>query len=314
MRTPLITVLMPAYNAEKYISEAIRSVLDQTFTEFELLIINDGSTDATEQIINTFNDPRIRFINQTNQGIAAALNIGLLNARAGLIARFDADDICLSQRLEKQFTFLNAHPDYVLTGTDAVYVDMNGDFVFTPDHPAYSNEEIRKLPLEICPFSHVTVLYKKQAVIDAGMYDINAHSFEDHLLWHKLIKTGKVCNLQEVLVKVRFNPGSLTIDDKWRSRDFKKLKLAAIHKGAISKKDGDRLLNIIKTQNTDSIQRGSYYSLLAKKFLFNNYDRVKARENTMRLIKLFPLKLQGYVLYSLSWFPEKFLKSVYKIK
>jgi len=314
MSIPLITVLMPAYNAEKYISEAISSVLDQTFTDFELLIINDGSTDTTEQIINAFNDPRIRLINQTNQGVAAALNIGLLNAKADMVARFDADDICLPHRLEKQFDFLSTHPDYVLTGTDAAYVDMNGDFIFTSDHTAYSDEEIRSLPLETCPFSHVTVLYKKQAVIDAGMYDINAHGFEDHLLWHKLIKKGRVCNLKETLVKVRFNPDSLTIDDKWRSRDFKKIKLAAIHKGDVSKKEGDQLLSIISRQNTDSIKKGSYYSLLAKKFLFNNYNRVKARQNTSRLIQLFPLKLQGYVLYGLSWLPEKFLKTVYKIK
>src|ERR1700754_2088364 len=91
---PKITVLMPAYNAGKYIGEAIESVLEQTFTDFELLIVNDGSTDNTAAIIQSFTDPRIVLIQQPNLGVAAALNNGLKHARAEYIARFDADDIC----------------------------------------------------------------------------------------------------------------------------------------------------------------------------------------------------------------------------
>ena len=136
---PQITVLMPAYNAEKYIGEAIASVLNQTFTDFELLIINDGSTDTTKQIIDSFTDSRIRLINQTNQGIAAALNIGLLNAKADLIARFDADDICMPERLMIQYNFLSDHPDYIIVGADADFIDMNGNFVYTRSLPAHTN-------------------------------------------------------------------------------------------------------------------------------------------------------------------------------
>ena len=305
---------MPAYNVEKYIGEAISSVLDQTFTDFELLIINDGSTDTTEQIINAFTDPRIRHINQTNQGIAAALNIGLLNAKADLIARFDADDICHPQRLEKQYDFLMSHPGYVLVGSDAENVDMNGEFVFQFDYAGYTDEEIRALPYNVCPFAHPTVCYKKDTIIAAGMYDVNAHNFEDHLLWRKVIQLGKVYNIKENLVKYRFNPESVTIDEKWRGRRFSKLKYEAIKRGYISKEEGDEILQIINDQNTDKIKKGSYYSLLAKKYLFNNYDPVKARENIRHLVKLFPLKLHGYVLLGLSCFPQKFLRSVYKIK
>src|SRR5436190_24284433 len=102
---PRISVLMPAFNAGKYIGEAISSVLKQTFTDFELLVINDGSTDDTEKVICSFTDQRIKLINQTNKGIAAALNKGLAEAKAPLIARFDADDICLPQRLAVQHDF-----------------------------------------------------------------------------------------------------------------------------------------------------------------------------------------------------------------
>src|SRR5688572_21507514 len=89
-----VTVLMPVYNAEKYVRDAISSILNQTFTDFELLIVNDGSTDDTGRIISSFNDPRITLVEQPNMGVAAALNKGLEYAKAEYIARFDADDIC----------------------------------------------------------------------------------------------------------------------------------------------------------------------------------------------------------------------------
>ena len=122
-----ITVLMPAYNAAEYIAEAIESVLLQTFSDFELLIINDGSTDDTANIIRSFSDKRIVLIQQENQGVAAALNNGLLHARAEYIARFDADDICFPERLQIQVQFLDDNMDHVLTGCDAEYIAESGE-------------------------------------------------------------------------------------------------------------------------------------------------------------------------------------------
>ncbi len=305
---------MPAYNAAKYIGEAIASVLNQSFTDFELLIINDGSTDATETIIRSFVDERIRLINQTNQGVSAALNMGLMNAKAALVARFDADDICLPNRLRKQYDFMTAHPDYVLVGTDAAYMDMEGNPVFSPEYPAYTNEDIQALPVEVCPFSHTTVIYHKQAVISCGMYDLNAHSFEDHLLWQQLIKLGKVHNMKDVLVKVRFSPDSFTMDEKWRGNRFRKLKYEALKNGFIDKKSGDEIRRILHRQDTSRIKKGSYYSLLSKKYLFNNYNLAKARKNIHELIRTNPMRLHGYGLFVLSLLPEQWLKTVYKIK
>jgi glycosyltransferase involved in cell wall biosynthesis len=312
MNTPLVTVLMPAYNAEKYIGEAIISVLAQTFRDFELLIINDGSTDNTEKIIRSYIDSRIRLVNRNNEGVAAALNYGLSIARADYIARFDADDICLPERLKKQFNFLINNPDYVLAGSDAEYIDKDGVFVFALDYPAYTDEDIRQLSLAVCPFSHVTVMYKKEAVIAAGMYNVNAHTFEDHLLWHKLIESGKVCNIKEVLVKVRFNPGSVTIDDEWRGKQFKMLKYTAIDRMAINEEEGNTLLQIIRRQDKDKIKHGAYYSLLAKKYLFNNYDKARARQHIKQLIKTYPTKIKSYALLGLSFMPRFFLRSLYK--
>ena len=105
-KTAKVTVLMPAYNAGKYIAEAIESVLQQTFKDFQLLIINDGSTDNTEEIIRSFKDEGILLMNQSHKGIAVALNKGLSKANSPYIARFDADDICFPERLQKQISFL----------------------------------------------------------------------------------------------------------------------------------------------------------------------------------------------------------------
>ena len=314
MNEPAITVLMPVYNAAQYIAGAIASVLAQKFSDFELLIINDGSTDETEQVIRSFTDDRIRFINQSNQGIAAALNMGLLNARAELIARFDADDICLPNRLALQYLFLQQHPDHVIVGCDADYIDMNGEHVFTCALPAHSDEEIRNLASTCCPFIHSSVLYRKDAIVAAGGYNIHAHAFEDHLLWTTLIKNGKAANLPQVLLQVRLNPGSVSIDEKWHTKRFKEIKKKSLEQGVIAATEGAELLHILQQQNSSKIKHGSYYSLLAKKYLWNNHQPKKARVHLKKAIWLHPSRLDSYGIMILSFFPKNFILWLYKQK
>lgn len=311
---PKITVLMPAYNAAQYISQAIDSVLMQTFEDFELLIINDGSTDDTEYIIRAYRDKRIRLINQSNQGIAAALNMGLLNATAGMIARFDADDICLPGRLQLQYDFLITHKDHVIVGSDADYIDKDGHYVFTCRLPAHSNDELQALALTHCPFIHSAVLFYKQAVLAAGGYNNNAYAFQDHLLWAKLIKLGKVANLSRVLMKVRLNPGSISIDEKWRTRRFREIKASCLQQGQITEQEGKELLGILKGQDNFKVKAGSYYSLLGKKYLWNNHQPKKARMNLKRAIHIYPARLDSYAILLLSFFPKEFIQWLYKQK
>ena len=286
----------------------------QTFTDFELLVINDGSVDSTEAIIRSYADTRIRLINQTNQGIAAALNMGILNANAGLIARFDADDICLPDRLTIQYEFLQTHPDYVIVGSDADYIDQYDEFVFTCHLPAHSCEEIKKLAPAKCPFIHSAVLFKKDRIIQAGGYNTNAFAFQDHLLWTRVIKLGKAGNIAQALIQVRLNPGSLSIDEKWRTKRFREIKSAAIRNGSISAAEGKELLGIIKKQNNPKIKEGSYYSLLGKKYLWNNHQPKKARINIGKAIRIHPARLDSYAMMGLSFFPEAFIKWLYKHK
>jgi glycosyltransferase involved in cell wall biosynthesis len=310
---PSITVIMPAYNAERFIGEAIRSVLDQTFTDFEFIIINDGSTDQTPFIIRSFSDPRIRLINQENKGIAEALNLGLAAARAEIIARFDADDICYPWRLEVQYAFLKHNPGYILTGGAADYIDQHNNHVFTWLPKATSNTEISRIYRKVCPFIHSGVMYRKDAVIAAGGYNPHAHSFEDHFLWVKLINKGwRAANLPTPLIQVRLNPDSITIDEKWRGRKFRKLKYNSLKKGKITEDDGIAIKEIINKQDKDSIKEGAYYALLGKKYLWNNYQPAKARESFRKAIRMRPFHLTGYGLFALSFLSESFITRIYK--
>jgi glycosyltransferase involved in cell wall biosynthesis len=307
-----ITVLMPCYNAAGYISEAIKSVLGQTFRDFELLIINDGSNDNTAEIIKSFYDERIVFIEQEQQGVAAALNNGLKHARAAYIARFDADDICFTDRLEKQYNFMLSNPEYIIVGSGADYIDDSGNYIFTHFPPVKTNEEIQKLPYYICPFIHASVMYKKDPIANVG-YNINAHSFEDHLLWLKLKKQGGMYNMPEPLLSVRLNPGSLTMDERKRSRDFHLIKNKALKEENICNEDGKRLLSIINQQNNSVKKESAYYSLLAKKFLWNNYNPSKARLNMKKAISLNAFDLKDYLLLFISYLPKNVINNLYSI-
>ena len=307
MKEVKITVLMPAYNAGKYIAEAIESVLDQPIDDFELLIVNDGSTDNTVSVIQSFNDSRIRLLQQPRQGVVSALNEGLAKAKGYYIARFDADDICFSNRLQKQVDFLDQNPGYVLTGCDAEYITEAGEFLFNHQCTAYSHEDIMNQLYIYCPFIHSGVMYRKEEVLKAGGYPAYAHNFEDYLLWIRLAKYGNFCNLPERLIKVRLNPSSATMDEKWRGRRFRKLKKEIIYKGEATKEEGDQLLEIISKQDAVRIKNGAYYALCGKKFLVNNYHPVKARINLGKSIRYFPFRLENYALYLISFFPRSFI-------
>lgn len=309
--TPQITVLMPAYNAAAYISDAINSVLQQSFTDFELLIVNDGSTDDTVNVIGSFTDSRIVLINQINGGVAAALNTGLAHARAPYIARFDADDICYHKRLEIQYDFMRSNPDYIILGSAADYMDMQGNYVFNYQPAAHNDDQIQHLHYTVCPFIHSTVFYKKSIVLEAGGYNTHAYGFEDHFLWRHILKKGRVFNFSQPLITVRLNPGSVTMDEKWCSQRFLHIKYAALQKASITPTQGDELAHISKTEHKPEIKEGAYHALLAKKFLWNNHQPAKARENLKEVLSVNRLHWKSYGMFMLSFLPAGILLKLY---
>jgi len=309
---PEITVLMPAYNAAKYIAAAISSVLAQHFKNFELLVINDGSIDDTAAVVKNFTDNRIKLINQPHMGIAAALNLGLLNAAAPVIARFDADDICYPQRLQVQYDYLMAHPDCVLTGTDVNYADQAGEYLYRYTNTGHTHEEICSKINSGCPFIHSAVMYRKNIALELGGYNARAHTFEDYHLWIQLIKKGRVCNLSSPLVTVRLNPESVTVDEKLRGKRFAELKREMLfQQGPITEAQEIELLGILEAQRFTGFKNYSYNILVAKKYLWNNYQPAKARQNAKKAIGFKPLQLTGYGLWLLSFMPKNIVAKFY---
>ena len=305
---PKVTVLMPAYNAGKYIAAAVQSALDQTFADFELLIVDDGSFDDTVSVTERFHDDRIRLIRQEQGGVSAALNKGLLHARGEYICRFDADDLCFPQRLARQVEFLDANPDYLLVGSDAEYISEDGEHLFNFRCAGHTHEEILDKLYRFCPFIHSAVMYRKGAILKAGGYSLLAHNFEDYLLWVRLVAVGRCCNLQEALIRVRINPASATIDEKWRGRRFNFLKQQVIRRGSITEKESAELLSIIKKQETKKIKEGAYHALCGKKFLQENYRPARARWHVTRAIYAHPLRLDNYAILAVSFLPPGFIR------
>lgn len=312
-KTPAITVLMPAYNAADYIEEAIDSVLAQTFTDFELLIINDGSTDNTEQIISRYRDPRVRLHTQPNAGVIGALNKGLELSRSALIARFDADDVCYPHRLQVQYDFMQQHPDYVLVGSAADYIDKDGEYLFEWQPVAYTHDELQQAIYHTCPFDHPAIMYRRDVALKLGGYPKGAIHFEDHLFWTAFFAEGKLCNLRDRLIKHRFNPASVTIDERWRGPEFKKIKYDSIKQGYITESDAARLKEILVKQDFGKYKEAAYYSMIGKKFLWNNYQPQKARFNLQKAMSITPLKPEPYILYALSFLPQGMISSIYKL-
>lgn len=199
---------MPVYNGERFLREAIDSVLSQTYRDFELLVLNDGSTDASRSIVNSYTDRRIRLIdNEQNRGLTATLNRGLAEASSALIARQDADDLSSPNRLAKQVEFLSHHPDVALVGTQARFIDKRGYSSGSILQRACCHDSIKWDLLFDNSFTHSSVMFRKGVVLgEFGGYDETFSYCQDYDLWSRVARCHRVANLRETLVGYRVHP------------------------------------------------------------------------------------------------------------
>ncbi len=214
MKTKLsskISVIMPVHNGEKYLHTVIKSILDQTFHDFEFLIMDDGSTDRTAQILEVYakKDRRIKIFSQKNRGIVASLNTLALHANAGLIARIDADDLAYPGRLQLQYEYMEKHPETVLLGTACkVFRD---DKAKTGITDTFAEDFLNRWFLTYnCAFTHSTVMYRKQTFVACGGYWEGEYPAEDYGLWIRMKKHGRIENLINVLGDYRMNIHSIS--------------------------------------------------------------------------------------------------------
>lgn len=196
-----ISVLMPVYNTkEVYLRASIESVLSQTFTDFEFIIVNDGSTNNAEEVILSYKDSRIKYVKQENQGIVGALNNGWSKASGKYIARMDSDDIAYPERFAKQVKFLEENPEYSLVGSWAKIIPSNN---------------VIKLPQDIkvmdlladCMFIHPSIMFRKADFEKFNLqYETGFEYAEDYCMYARAVKYLKMTNLQEVLLDYRVYP------------------------------------------------------------------------------------------------------------
>ncbi len=201
--TPLISVILPVYNAELYLREAIDSILNQTVRNFELIIINDGSSDRSSEIVRSCQDSRIIYIEQANMGLAATLNKGISIAKGEFIARQDNDDVSAPDRFEKQIAFMLSQPSTGLLGSCAEIIDENGNSTGRfHDHPT----EPWRLKFALIfnnPIVHSTVMIRKSVLGVCGTYLTDTSVFEDHNLWSRIARFSNVANLPDRLLRYR---------------------------------------------------------------------------------------------------------------
>lgn len=207
---PAVSIILPVYNAEKYLKQAVESVLAQSFPDFELIIINDGSTDGSQEIIQNFRDPRIKMVRQENKGITATLNVGLSMSHAEYIARIDADDVWSNpNKLSIQMEYLSRNPDCVLLGTWANVIDENDKQISCLKYPE-TDREIRSGLLTKNCFVHPSVVFRKETALRAGVFNEQEKYVEDYGLWLRMGQYGKFANIPQYLMSYRIHQNSTT--------------------------------------------------------------------------------------------------------
>ena len=214
MKNPKVIVLMSVYNGEKYLNEAIDSILGQTFQDFEFLIVNDGSTDKTGEILKSYNNPRIKIINnKKNIGLTKSLNKGLKLARGEYIARQDADDISMPERLEKEVEFFEQNRNVGLVGTDYFMINEKGEAV----HIVKCLNGCRELKVKLLEgnqFGHGSVMFRRECIDNIGTYREEFKLAQDYDFYLRIAEVYDVENISEPLYKWRINIESVSVKKK----------------------------------------------------------------------------------------------------
>jgi len=294
-KTPKVSVLMPAYNAEKYIAESIESILNQTFTDFEFVIINDGSTDNTAEIVEKYavQDKRIKFVNnKKNQGLIAVLNQGLDLCAGEYIARFDSDDISRPTRLEKQVAYMDAHPECGVLGTWAQKFGTN------VTHSVFKHPSQVKL-LDMVMYGvlvvHPSAMLRKSVLVDNNIkYDPRYKYAEDFAFWAEMVKYSEIHNLQEILLDYRWHDGNISVVHKKTQQECaENIRMGIVSNLLQSEHDMKKFLRMTREVNErfylfgflPIIRRKQYSITKTKYYLFEKIPLIKEQDGKIYLFE-----------------------------
>jgi glycosyltransferase involved in cell wall biosynthesis len=306
MRNPKISVLMPVYNGEKYIFYSIKSILDQSYKNFEFLIANDGSKDETLKIIKEFKkkDKRIKIINNNkNIGLTKSLNKLAKIAKGNFIARMDADDISHIERFSEQINWFKDNPKKILLGTSGIKIDEKGNIVRSLNLKSLCHKKILKKLTFNNFYLHSSTMFKKSLFLKVGGYRRFFKYAQDYDLWCRMSKYGLIGNLNKELVSIRFHSKSLS---------YKKKKLQSFYAIIAS------CLNYDNNLNLNSFNKKNFFYKIAKnnnlskhfrclKFLYSNDLPMKYNINFFSLTNVEKL----YLLTDIKFLIIKILKRKY---
>jgi glycosyltransferase involved in cell wall biosynthesis len=229
---PAVSVLMAVHNGAPLVAAAVASVLGQSDGDLELIVIDDGSTDATAELLAAVDDPRLRPHRQARTGLTRALNRALAVARGPLVARLDADDLALPERLARQRAFLAAHPEVGLLGTAAREEDPGGGAARVVQPPT-ADAALRRALIRANPFVHSSVMVRRELLERAGGYDERLAVAQDYDLWMRLARLTRLANLSDVLVVRRLGAGRVSVErEEDRLRTEARVRWRAVVSGA----------------------------------------------------------------------------------
>ncbi|MDH5673273.1 MAG: glycosyltransferase family 2 protein [Myxococcales bacterium] len=207
--SPLVSVVMPAHNAERYLCEALDSVLVQTYARLEIIVVDDGSSDSTWQILERYAaaDPRVRpFSNEVNRGIVASRNRAFAeaSAEARYFAVLDSDDVCMPDRIAQQVEFLENHPGHALVGGNTLIIDESSAVIGERRYPS-ADADLRRVITRYNPIAQPTVMIRKAALEEVGVYDERFPRCQDYDLWLRMCARYSIANLPEITLKYRIS-------------------------------------------------------------------------------------------------------------
>lgn len=219
-----LSVVMPVYNSERFIDEAIRSILEQTFNNFEFIIINDASTDSTKKIIMNYRDKRIHLLNNNvRRGVAYSLNRGLMKAKGHYIARMDADDLAEPYRFQTQLNYFKKNHQVVAIGSWVEYINSKRKKIIIKKVPL-NYREIKRVLMKFNPIIHPTVMIKKSVLDNIGYYSEKYNGAEDYDLFLRMACKYNIANLPLVLLKYRITSDSVSLN-KTKYIEFQSLRV-----------------------------------------------------------------------------------------
>lgn len=272
---PKVSVVLPMYNADAYVGQAIESILNQTLTNLELIIINDASTDDSLQIATKFaeEDARVHVVDlEQNSGIAQALNTGLSLARGEYVARMDADDISAPERLEKQLNFMDNNPECGVCGSWIKAFNETKETVAVCE-TKLDHDSIKAQLLFSCALMHPTVVFRKTILTDDSIYESDYIPAEDYRLWSVLASKTKLANVQEVLLDYRIH------GDSTSQKESTKQKLQAQRVRANILKELDLVPTVAQTKIHNAISSWDKLTLLENEDEVNEWLETLINKN-----------------------------------